>query len=104
MPKGTVKWFNSEKGYGSIQRQGGGKDVFVHISAVERAGLSDFNEWQIVEFEEVSSKGKTSAENPKVQHGLWSGSRQPITAASIRLPVSILFHTPSSHLHRNGRT
>jgi hypothetical protein len=55
---------------------------------------------QIVEFEEVSSKGKTSAENLKVQHGLWSGSRQPITAASIRLPVAILFHTPSSHLHR----
>ena len=39
MPKGTVKWFNSQKGYGFIQRQGGGKDVFVHISAVERAGL-----------------------------------------------------------------
>jgi CspA family cold shock protein len=41
MPKGTVKWFNATKGYGFIQAQGGGKDVFVHISAVERAGLSD---------------------------------------------------------------
>ena len=42
--KGTVKWFNSQKGYGFIQPQGGGKDVFVHISAVERAGLSSLNE------------------------------------------------------------
>jgi len=68
MPKGTVTWFNSQKGYGFIQPQGGGKDVFVHISAVERAGLSGLNEGQVVEFEEVSSKGKTSAENLKVQH------------------------------------
>ena len=44
MPKGTVKWFNSTKGYGFIQPQGGGKDVFVHISAVERAGLGSLNE------------------------------------------------------------
>ena len=65
MPKGTVKWFNSKKGYGSIQRQGGGKDVFVHISAVERAGLSDLNEWQIVEFEEVSSKGQNISRKPE---------------------------------------
>ena len=63
MAKGTVKWFNSTKGYGLIQPQGGGKDVFVHISAVERAGLSGLNEGQVVEFEEVSNKGKTSAEN-----------------------------------------
>lgn len=67
MPRGTVKWFNSQKGYGFIQPQGGGKDVFVHISAVERAGLSGLNEGQAVEFEEVSNKGKTSAENLKVQ-------------------------------------
>ena len=53
MPKGTVKWFNSQKGYGFIQPQGGGKDVFVHISAVERAGLSGLNEGQVVEYEEV---------------------------------------------------
>jgi cold shock protein len=45
MPKGTVKWFNSQKGYGFIQPQGGGKDVFVHISAVEPAGLSSLDEW-----------------------------------------------------------
>jgi cold shock protein len=63
MARGTVKWFNSQKGYGFIQPQGGGKDVFVHISAVERAGL---NEGQVVEYEEVSNRGKTSAENLKV--------------------------------------
>ena len=67
MPKGTVKWFNATKGYGFIQPQGGGKDVFVHISAVERAGLSALNEGQAIEYEEVSNKGKTSAENLRVQ-------------------------------------
>ena len=51
MPTGTVKWFNATKGYGFIQPQGGGKDVFVHISAVERAGLSGLNEGQAIEFE-----------------------------------------------------
>ena len=68
MARGTVKWFNSQKGYGFIQPEnGGGKDVFVHISAVERAGLNGLNEGQIVEYEEVANKGKTSAENLKVQ-------------------------------------
>ena len=67
MAKGTVKWFNSQKGYGFIQPQAGGKDVFVHISAVERAGLSGLNEGQVVEYEEGANKGKTSAENLKVQ-------------------------------------
>jgi cold shock protein len=67
MPKGTVKWFNSQKGYGFIQPQGGGKDVFVHISAVERAGLSGLNEGQAIEYEEVSNRGKTSVENRRVQ-------------------------------------
>jgi len=66
MARGTVKWFNSQKGYGFIQLQGGGKDVFVHISAVEKAGLSNLNEGQVVEYEEVSNRGKTSAENLKV--------------------------------------
>ena len=67
MSTGTVKWFNAAKGYGFIQPQGGGKDVFVHISAVERAGLSSLNEGQVVEYEEVSNKGKTSAEHLKVR-------------------------------------
>jgi cold shock protein len=66
MATGTVKWFNSQKGYGFIAPQGGGKDVFVHISAVERAGLSGLNEGQTVEYEEVANRGKTSAENLKV--------------------------------------
>ena len=66
MAKGTVKWFNPTKGYGFIQPAGGGgKDVFVHISAVEKAGLSTLNEGQTVEYEEVPNKGKTSAENLK---------------------------------------
>jgi cold shock protein len=64
---GTVKWFNSQKGYGFIQPQNGGKDVFVHISAVEKAGLSGLNEGQVVEYEEVANKGKTSAEQLKLQ-------------------------------------
>jgi CspA family cold shock protein len=66
MAKGTVKWFNPNKGYGFIQHATRGKDVFVHISAVERAGLSTLNEGQTVEFEEVANRGKTSAENLKV--------------------------------------
>ena len=68
MATGTVKWFNSQKGYGFIQPQGGGgKDVFVHISAVEKAGLSSLNEGQVVEYQEVPNKGKTSAENLRVR-------------------------------------
>ena len=67
MAVGTVKWFNSQKGYGFIQPQGGGKDVFVHISAVERAGLSGLAEGQVVEYEEVPNKGKTSAEHLNLQ-------------------------------------
>jgi cold shock protein len=63
---GTVKWFNPPKGYGFIQPRGGGKDVFVHISAVERAGLSSLNEGQIVQYEVVSNRGKESADNLKV--------------------------------------
>ena len=66
LAKGTVKWFNATKGYGFIQPTGGGRDVFVHISAVERAGLSTLKEGQTVEYEEVANKGKTSAENLKV--------------------------------------
>jgi cold shock protein len=67
MARGTVKWFNLKKGYGFIQPQGGGRDVFVHISAVEKAGLPGLNEGQVVEYEEVSNRGKTSVENLKIQ-------------------------------------
>ncbi|MGE0270288.1 MAG: cold-shock protein [Alphaproteobacteria bacterium] len=63
MPNGTVKWFNNAKGYGFIEQDGGGKDVFVHISAVERAGLNNLAEGQRVSFVEESDpkSGKTSA-------------------------------------------
>ena len=67
MSIGNVKWFNPTKGYGFIQPQGGGKDVFVHISAVERAGLATLNEGQQVEFDIVNNRGKSSAENIKVK-------------------------------------
>ena len=67
MPEGTVKWFNSTKGYGFIQPDGGGADVFVYISAVERAGLRGLTEGQKIAFEEQRDpkRGKTSAENLK---------------------------------------
>jgi len=67
MATGTVKWFNATKGYGFIQPQDGGKDVFVHISAVERAGLTGLNEGQRVDYELVANRGKQSAENLRVQ-------------------------------------
>jgi CspA family cold shock protein len=60
---GTVKWFNATKGYGFIQPDGGVKDVFVHISAVEKAGFSNLVEGAKVSYEEVANRGKTSAEN-----------------------------------------
>jgi CspA family cold shock protein len=63
---GTVKWFNAAKGYGFIQPDGAGKDVFVHISAVEKAGLSDLREGAKVSFDVVANRGKESAENLRV--------------------------------------
>jgi cold shock protein len=64
---GTVKWFNTQKGYGFIQPEDGGKDIFVHISAVERAGLRDLREGQRISFEAVVDRktGKSAAENLK---------------------------------------
>jgi CspA family cold shock protein len=67
MATGTVKWFNAQKGFGFIQPSDGGKDVFVHISAVERAGLSSLGEGQAVSYEIVSERGKSSAANLKVE-------------------------------------
>ena len=61
MATGTVKWFNTTKGYCFIQPDDGGKDVFVHISAVERAGLRALNEGQKVEFQEREERGKVAA-------------------------------------------
>ena len=65
MTIGTVKWFNSTKGYGFISPDDGSKDVFVHLSAVERAGLSDLRQGQRIEYELQSQNGKTAAENLK---------------------------------------
>jgi CspA family cold shock protein len=67
MASGTVKWFNGQKGYGFIQPDTGGKDVFVHISAVEKAGLNDLREGEKVTYDVVPNKGKESAENLKVK-------------------------------------
>jgi CspA family cold shock protein len=62
MATGTVKWFNAQKGFGFIQPEDGSKDVFVHISAVERAGMAGLNEGQKVHFEVVSERGKLAAD------------------------------------------
>jgi cold shock protein len=64
---GTVKWFNATKGYGFIPPDGGGKDVFVHISAVEKAGYTSLAEGAKVSFDVVSNRGKESAENLKIR-------------------------------------
>ena len=66
MTNGTVKWFNANKGYGFIQPEDGGKDVFVHISALERAGINTLSEGQKISFETATNKGKISASNLKL--------------------------------------
>lgn len=65
MPTGTVKWFNKVKGFGFIQPQDGGKDVFVHITAVERSGMDSLNEGQKLSYELMTERGKTAATNLK---------------------------------------
>jgi cold shock protein len=64
---GTVKWFNATKGFGFIQPDGGGKDVFIHISAVERAGYTGLVEGAKVSFDIVPNRGKEAAENLKIR-------------------------------------
>ncbi|MGZ6187019.1 MAG: cold-shock protein [Candidatus Binataceae bacterium] len=66
MARGTVKWFNTQKGYGFIQPEDGSKDVFVHITAVERAGIGQLNEGQKVSYDLQTERGKTSAGNLKL--------------------------------------
>jgi len=63
MPTGTVKWFNPDKGFGFIQPEDGGKDVFVHVTAVQAAGLQSLNENQKVTYEVVTERGKQAAAN-----------------------------------------
>jgi len=63
MANGTVKWFNPTKGFGFIEPEDGGKDVFVHITAVEKAGMSGLNEGQKLSYELATNKGRTSAAN-----------------------------------------
>ena len=63
MATGTVKWFNSQKGYGFIQPDDGGKDVFVHITAVERAGMGGLAEGQKIKYDVAMDRGKSSAVN-----------------------------------------
>lgn len=67
MATGVVKWFNPTKGYGFVQPEDGSKDVFVHITAVEKAGLRTLHEGQTVSFELATNKGKTSAVNLKLE-------------------------------------
>jgi CspA family cold shock protein len=67
MASGTVKWFNPTKGYGFISRDDGEKDVFVHVSAVEKAGLDTLREGQQVSFDVVSERGKSAAANLQVR-------------------------------------
>ena len=65
MASGTVKWFNAQKGFGFIEPDGGGKDVFVHISAVERAGMNGLNDGQKISYDIQEERGKMSAANLK---------------------------------------
>jgi cold shock protein len=114
MARGTVKWFNGQKGYGFIQPQDGSRDVFIHISAVERAGLSGLNEGQVVEYELVTNRGKTSAENLKVSRWALQVRRRgdslrrsapPQSSETLSLSTDFLAvrHRGFSRAHRKGR-
>ena len=77
MATGTVKWFNVQKGFGFIQPEDGGKDVFVHITAVQAAGLNGLNDGQKVSYEVVRERGKEAAANLKLGKKPASGSKTP---------------------------
>jgi len=66
MATGTVKWFNTTKGFGFIQPEGGSKDVFVHITAVQKAGMTGLTEGQRIEYEMITERGKTAAGNLRI--------------------------------------
>src|SRR5713101_6184952 len=83
MAKGTVKWFNATKGFGFIQPSSGGKDVFVHISAVEKAGLSSLNEGQTVEYEEVANRGQTAGSRTRSGSGASKKTKNRIHSAGV---------------------
>jgi CspA family cold shock protein len=100
MARGAVPWLNRQKGYSLIQPQDGGRDIFFHISAVERAGLPGLNEGQVIEYEEVTNRGKTSAKNsrPREDSHFSSdiGGRQLQKGSRYRLAGTI---DPSISLH-----
>ena len=99
MSTGTVKWFNSSKGYGFITPDAGGQDVFVHISAVEKAGMRFLNENDKVSYDLVTEKGKTSAGNLKKAQFLRNAETPEIDSPGFLRQfelwrgVNFLFHT-----------
>ena len=93
MATGTVKFFNSQKGFGFIQPQDGGQDVFVHISAVERAGMSNLNEGQKLTYDVVSERGKLAAS--KSAERLTTSNRDSRTADEARPRAPGLLHLPA---------
>jgi cold shock protein len=87
LPTGTVKWFNAAKGYGFIQPDGGGGDAFVHISAVERAGLDQLNEGQQVEYELVRGQNGKTSDYPARQDGKARSLPRSATAGAHGVPA-----------------